>query len=540
MKTPPGDAPLRDHYIVCGMGHVGFRIALLLRRLGLAVAAIHDKTPEDWVREAEHAGVVCFQGDVRNDELLRKAGICAARAIIAATDQDMTNLSVALDSLRLNSGIVTVVRLFDVQLAGYVEESLHTRQVLSASALASPVFADAAFGEDVVGHFTLEGRNYTIVEGDAGCAGHGGEAVPLFTAVEGGVARAEAAGAGSGKMLAICPSPNGARGGEARRRRASRWARGVADLSVAVRGVSLGARILLVCLAAMILLGVFVIHGTMDLSFIDAFYFAVTTVTTTGYGDVSFLHAPTPVKLFGCFLMVSGAALLALLFGLITDAVISHRFQGMLAGVPVRMQGHIVVSGAGHVSFRIMEELVAQGQEVVAVDPELKNAAALRALGVAMVKGDARLESVLRAASVEKARAVMAVDEDDVVNLGVGLLAKKLNASVRTVVRVFDGVLAEKLQKQTAVDRVMSVSAVSAPCFVAACLYERIDQAVVWHDYLLVLRSQPTTDQGAVVPELTVGLGHDPATGRIICTGVPAKASGTGLFLSLHRLSQLP
>ena len=76
------------HFIVCGLGQCGFRVARLLRRMDEPVTAISLRTRDDWVRQAEADGVRVLQGDARDVALLDSAGLAGARALIAATDQD--------------------------------------------------------------------------------------------------------------------------------------------------------------------------------------------------------------------------------------------------------------------------------------------------------------------------------------------------------------------------------------------------------------------------------------------------------------------
>ena len=87
--------------IVCGMGHCGYRIVELLRRLGEPVAVVTQATREAWIREARAGGAQVIVGDARDRPLLVDAGIESARALIAATDQDAVNIEIALDAKRL-------------------------------------------------------------------------------------------------------------------------------------------------------------------------------------------------------------------------------------------------------------------------------------------------------------------------------------------------------------------------------------------------------------------------------------------------------
>src|SRR4029079_5849520 len=80
-------------------------------------------------------------GDARRDELLVEAGVERARAVVCATNDDLANLEVALDSKRMNPNIRVVLRMFDQGLANKVGGALDLDQTFSASALVAPIIA---------------------------------------------------------------------------------------------------------------------------------------------------------------------------------------------------------------------------------------------------------------------------------------------------------------------------------------------------------------------------------------------------------------
>ncbi len=154
-----------DHVIVCGMGHVGYRIVRLLMRLGLRGSIIALDVKPDWRAEVETDFSVIV-GDARDDAMLRKAGIERARAILAVTNDDLANVSIALDAQRMNPGIAVTARIFDLDLAGHLEPALKIDRALSASALAVPAFVAAALGGSVQGAFEIDGRRWVITSGE--------------------------------------------------------------------------------------------------------------------------------------------------------------------------------------------------------------------------------------------------------------------------------------------------------------------------------------------------------------------------------------
>jgi Trk K+ transport system NAD-binding subunit len=134
----------RNHVIVCGMGKVGFRTAEELLKFGRDVVGIEINEQGRFVENAKLLGIPMIIADARRSENLLKAGVKAADAIIPATDDELTNLDIALDARELNPEIKVVLRLFDPDLARRVEKGFGIHTAISTSALAAPMFAAAA------------------------------------------------------------------------------------------------------------------------------------------------------------------------------------------------------------------------------------------------------------------------------------------------------------------------------------------------------------------------------------------------------------
>lgn len=148
-------ARMKDHIIVCGIGHVGIRIIESLRSLGIPVVAIDSRPLESFAPQAERLAVPVLQGDVRRDEILFEAGVQRARAIVCATDDDLTNLEVAIDSKRENPSIRVVMRVFDQRVAGKIGAALALEETFSPAALAGPLVALQSLVDGVLGVYRL-------------------------------------------------------------------------------------------------------------------------------------------------------------------------------------------------------------------------------------------------------------------------------------------------------------------------------------------------------------------------------------------------
>ena len=103
-------------------------------------------------------------GDATVPEVLRQANAGTARAVVAATDNELTNLEIALLVRELNPKQRVVLRLSDPYLAQVLREAANIRLALSTSALAAPAFVAALFGDRVLNLFLIAGKALAVVE----------------------------------------------------------------------------------------------------------------------------------------------------------------------------------------------------------------------------------------------------------------------------------------------------------------------------------------------------------------------------------------
>ncbi|QDU18718.1 potassium channel family protein [Urbifossiella limnaea] len=101
---------LRGHLIVCGYGRMGRIVCDELERLGQAFVVVDTGTPP--AEEAYRHGLR-LQGNATDDEVLRRAGIEHARALITVVGSDAENLYIALSARLLNPTLVLVARAED-------------------------------------------------------------------------------------------------------------------------------------------------------------------------------------------------------------------------------------------------------------------------------------------------------------------------------------------------------------------------------------------------------------------------------------------
>src|ERR1700733_3683227 len=100
----------------------------------------------------------------------------------------------------------------------------------------------------------------------------------------------------------------------------------------------------------------------------------------------------------------------------------------MTSADPRNRSGHIIVCGLHDVGLRVVELLVAAGEQVVVVDdnPNHPLVRVIAGWNVPYLAGSAQRPSTLQSAGLDGAVAVVCVESDDLQNLEIALLARRL------------------------------------------------------------------------------------------------------------------
>jgi Trk K+ transport system NAD-binding subunit len=148
----------RDHIILCGLGHVGYRILERLLQWHLEVVVIEKNDGSQFLLRVQQLKVPVLLMDARQEESLQAAGLDYARTLVIATNDDLANVEIALDARRLNPKIRVVLRMFDEQIANKLRDAFNLEVAFSSAAAAAPLVAASVLDLDILGNFTLEGR----------------------------------------------------------------------------------------------------------------------------------------------------------------------------------------------------------------------------------------------------------------------------------------------------------------------------------------------------------------------------------------------
>jgi voltage-gated potassium channel len=101
-------AALKDHFVVCGYGRMGMRVAQEFRSLDTPFVMVENNSePLERLRASD---LLYVEGDGASDESLLKAGILRAKGLVSAVDSDERNVFITLTARALNPALFIVAR----------------------------------------------------------------------------------------------------------------------------------------------------------------------------------------------------------------------------------------------------------------------------------------------------------------------------------------------------------------------------------------------------------------------------------------------
>ncbi len=123
---------MRQHFILCGLGKVGWRVLEYLRQAGEPVTVVDTRCVRT---DPRLNGATLVSGDCRQAEILQQAGLADARGVVILTSDDLVSLSTALMIRHLHPTIRIIVRMFNQSLVTRLGSAAANIQALSTSPL---------------------------------------------------------------------------------------------------------------------------------------------------------------------------------------------------------------------------------------------------------------------------------------------------------------------------------------------------------------------------------------------------------------------
>lgn len=218
-------------------------------------------------------------------------------------------------------------------------------------------------------------------------------------------------------------------------------------------------------------------HFNEQLSWLDAFYFVVVTISTVGYGDINLQNSNEISKIIGIALILCSSIFIWLIFSLLIDRIVKRRAQRSLGRKTYNYKNHVILCGLGRLGYFIADELQKTGERMVIIESNQESSSIehFRNLNIDVYVGDARQPHVLQDAGAEHCRALISVINDDYANLEIGLNAKYFQPDLRLVLRIFDESMADVIKEKFDIHLTKSMSFIAAEKF-ASMLEEKCNK----------------------------------------------------------------
>lgn len=209
------------------------------------------------------------------------------------------------------------------------------------------------------------------------------------------------------------------------------------------------------------------------ISFLDAFYYATVSLSTTGYGDIT--PSSDTARLVNIVIVTPMRVIfLIVLIGTTLETLTARsRAQIRLNRWRHRLRDHIVVIGYGVKGRSAVATLLSNDvppERIVVVDPTPMAIADANDVGIVAVLGDATRSDVLRRAGVPEATRIIVTTGRDDASVLATLTARQLNPAAAIVVAVREadnvalvrqGGATDVVTSSDAVGRILGLSTVS-------------------------------------------------------------------------------
>lgn len=225
----------------------------------------------------------------------------------------------------------------------------------------------------------------------------------------------------------------------------------------------------------------FEIHDRPDLTWADAIWWSLVTITTVGYGDFF------PQTFWGRFAvgvptMIFGVSILGYLLSVLATALVEAKGKALKGMKSIRAKGHVLLVHFSDVRRiqslvdNLREDPTTAKKPLVLIDNELEELPApLSALGILFVRGNPARERTLVQANISEATHAIVLSKDpndvrsDDLNVAVAMTIEVLKPEVLTVAECVDPEAVEVLRR-TGCDAVVCVSRLSSSMLVQELL----------------------------------------------------------------------
>lgn len=546
-KTSAVEAP--TEFLVCGLGRLGQHCVVALKEFGVTVRGITLTDQLYWnVAELPNLLEQLVIGDCRYPKTLLAGGIERCRGVLLVTSDEQTNIEAAFAVRSLNPGVRLVIRSTQENLNALLAKQLGNFVAFEATQLPTTAFALAALGGESCGFFKLDSHLFRVVQTQIDAThpwcdrrriselntatrrvlSHLPKEAPMPSGFYQWEPEATVC---TGDLITYVELSDGlalsARPSSSPSAAAPFWSvirsyraqlPNPRDLWQRFWQKNQTQRVIVLCTSFM--LALFLI-GTLlyklsypDLGWTDALNVGI-VLALGGFGELfGDLKLPFPIPwwlhFYSLGLTLAGTIFIGILYAILTEQVLAARFQFLRQRPSIPRQNHVILVGLGQVGQRVAQLLLDLRQALVGVNAQGLDAKDLPQMPLVVGNWKSAFEQV----NLESAQSLIAVTDNEVVNLEIALTAYAANPALNLVICTYDTFFTEHVEKLLPYTKVLGIYALAAEVYASAAFGENILELLhLNHQTILVTEYQVEAEDtlnGLLLAEAAYGYGVVP------------------------------
>ncbi|MGK7917930.1 MAG: NAD-binding protein [Prochloraceae cyanobacterium] len=510
-----------DFFVVCGLGSLGQHCVAALNRFGVRTVGIEKTPPRNWeIPNLEEEFLEeLIVGDCRQISILKQARIKHCRAALIATTNELVNIETAIAVRQLNPDTRLVIRSNRENINQLLGEQLGNFIAFDTAELSSPALALAALDDDTLGYFNLDGqwlqvRKLQIDPKNPWCSSsrlheienhrrkiltharlynnrypslHQWEQDKMLLAGD-TIVVVETVEQLSFKSRQQSAVPS-------RRQKKILWKK-IIEWHEFIRNfssrckqqvskfwqLSFQQQVRRVTMISGIILLLILVMGTLlyrsyypGISFPSAFY-NTCILLFGGFGDLfSDLNQNYPIpwwlKLFSLGVTLTGTAFIAVIHALLTEALLSSKFEFKRSRPPIPQKDHIVIVGLDRICQRVATLLKKYKQNVLGININ-PNSDQTILPDMPLIVGEAK--EALTKANLSTAKSVVVITDNEMENLEIALMARNANPKINLALRTYGQTLSNYLAEILPGAQALCTCEIAAKAFAGAAFGENI------------------------------------------------------------------
>lgn len=216
---------------------------------------------------------------------------------------------------------------------------------------------------------------------------------------------------------------------------------------------------ILICLSLLISISTVGYWYLLGISFTDALYMTIITISTVGYKEVVDM---TPLaKVFSIFVIFGGIGIVGYTFTTLEIIILESNFKSIWRNKVMKkrieaMSDHIIIAGGSESSEVMFKRFQKSNKDFVIIEKDKQKYEDFINKEIPAILGDATSEEVLSLAGIERASGFISTLHMDADNIVAVLTARYMNKNLYIVSRAIEKNSREKLLKAGANNTVSS------------------------------------------------------------------------------------